>query len=217
MTASGISKMGTGMTQPAPRYRRYSSEVRAGMLIEAGLACLARGGITAFTVDNICRESGSSRGLITHHFGSKDGLLSQVYAAAYRPMLENLVSSSGKTLQLGEMLDRMLSAETFTKESLNVWLALWGEIATNSVLQAEHRKHYSIYRSTVAAAISDLAATRGLDIDPEGLAISVISLVDGLWLEQCLDPDLLTPERARAACQRLLEPILGPLGDSATP
>ena len=54
------------MVGAAPRYRRYTSEVRAKMLVEAGLACLAQGGIRAFTVDNICKVSGASRGLITH-------------------------------------------------------------------------------------------------------------------------------------------------------
>ena len=51
--------------------------------VEAGLTCLAKGGITAFTVDNICREAKASRGLIAHHFGSKDALLAAVYATMY--------------------------------------------------------------------------------------------------------------------------------------
>ncbi len=65
-----------------PRFRRYAADIRAAMLVEAGMVCLARGGITAFTVDNICAEAGASRGLIAHHFGGKDGLLAAVYAAA---------------------------------------------------------------------------------------------------------------------------------------
>ena len=74
----------------APRFRRYASEVRAAMLVEAGLATLAEGGITAFTVDNICRRAQASRGLIAHHFGGKDGLLVAVYHAAYTPLLADL-------------------------------------------------------------------------------------------------------------------------------
>jgi TetR/AcrR family transcriptional repressor of bet genes len=199
------------MASPEPRFRRYTPEVRATMLVDAGLACLGRGGITAFTVDNICREAGASRGLIAHHFGSKDGLLAQVYAAAYRPMLESLTADPEHPLPLGELIGRMISAEKFNRESLNIWLALWGEVATNPALQAEHRKHYGTYRATVAGAITDLARQKGIDIDAEELAISLISLIDGLWLEQCIDPDLLTPERARSACLRLLEAVLGPV------
>ena len=64
---------------PAPKFSRLTPDQRRAALIAAGLACLARGGILEFTIDNICREAGVSRGLITHHFGSKDGLLSLIH------------------------------------------------------------------------------------------------------------------------------------------
>ena len=69
----------------------------AAMLVDAGLACLARGGITAFTIDNICREANASRGLVTHHFGSKDGLL----AACYSQMYDRLTAALQPRLMAG--------------------------------------------------------------------------------------------------------------------
>ncbi|MGB8814195.1 MAG: TetR/AcrR family transcriptional regulator [Paracoccaceae bacterium] len=190
------------MSQP-PRFRRYPAEIRATMLVDAGLACLARGGITAFTVDNICRQANTSRGLITHHFGSKDGLLAAVYARAYQPMLENLAHSP----DLATLIDQVFA----DYGNLNVWLALWGQIATNPALQTEHRKNYALYRATVARAIHDLATQRGLNIDAPELATTLIALVDGLWLEHSIDPDQMSPARAKTACRALLEPLLGPL------
>lgn len=208
-----VLPLSTGPTLPpaAPRFRRYTPEVRAAMLIEAGLACLARGGITAFTVDNICREAGASRGLITHHFGSKDGLLAAVYAAAYRPMLRGLTPDSEPAPGLAALIDRLFAPDNFNRDSLNIWLALWGETATNPALQAEHHKNYAAYHACVSGAIADLVAARNLTLAAGELAISFIALVDGLWLEQCLDPNLLSPARAKQACLRMLEPVLGPL------
>ena len=202
------------MPATAPRFRRYAPDIRAAMLIEAGLACLARGGITAFTIDNICREAGASRGLVTHHFGAKEGLLAAVYAAAYQPMLESLTrqTATGASPDLATLIDRLFAPENFNPASLNIWLALWGEIATSPALQAEHRKHYALYRDAVAQGLQNLALARGIAIDAPGLAISMIALIDGLWLEQCIDPDLLSPARAKAACLRLLTPILGTFG-----
>jgi len=182
-----------------PKFRRYAPEVRAGMLVEAGMACLARGGITAFTVDNICREAGASRGLITHHFGGKDGLLAAVYAAAYAPMLERW-----EGVGLAGLMDRLFDPAQFAPPGLTAWLALWGEIAVNPVLQAEHARHYAAYRTAVAGVLRSHAP------DPETLAGALIALADGLWLEQCLAPDLMSPDRAKAACRMLLTPILGP-------
>jgi TetR/AcrR family transcriptional regulator, transcriptional repressor of bet genes len=197
----------------APRFRRYSSEVRAAMLIEAGLACLAKGGIGAFTVDNISREAQASRGLIAHHFGSRDLLLAAVYEAAYKPMLDSIAPGpDGTPLDLPALIDRIFAAENTTPGTLNIWLALWGETTSNPALRAAHRQNYGLYRATVRNAITRRAAERELTLDADRLAISVIALVDGLWLEQCIDPDRITLAQARAACIGLLEPILGPLG-----
>ena len=176
-----------------PRFRRYAPEVRTGMLVEAGLLCLAKGGMAAFTVDNICAEAGASRGLIAHHFGGKDGLLAAVHAAAYAPVLRGW-----DAVTLPGLVDRLFDPAQFTPEGLRVWLALWGEIAVNPVLQAEHARHYAAYRAAVARVVGD-----------EMRAGAVIALADGLWLEQCLAPDLMSPNRAKAACRMLLTPILG--------
>ncbi len=198
----------------APRFRRYAAEERSQMLIEAGLACLAEGGIRAFTVDNICKRAEVSRGLITHHFGSKDGLLAAVYAAAYKPLLDAIGPQDGPPPALPALLDILFSQVNYTRESVNIWLAIWGEAATNPAIRDGHRALYGAYRAAVEAAIADHARARGLTVEAGALAVSVIGLVDGLWLELCLDPDHLTPARARDAAMRLLTPVLGPLGES---
>ena len=195
-----------------PRFRRYASEVRARMLIEAGLACLARGGITVFTVDNVCREAGASRGLITHHFGSKDALLAAVFAAAYRPRLDHIgPGPDGHPLDLPTLIDRIFVAEKYTRETLNLWLAIWGETAANPAMQAEHRRNYDRYHATLNDAIAAWAAARGRVVLAGMLASAVIALADGFWLEQCIDPARLAPDEAKQACLALLQPVLGPL------
>jgi len=195
----------------APRFRRYAPEVRAAMLVEAGLACLARGGITAFTVDNICREAGASRGLIAHHFGGKDGLLAAVYAAAYRNFLGLFLPDEDRDPTLAELVDAAFSEDLFRRDPLNIWLALWGEVAVNPALRAEHRAQYARYLARVEAAIRRHAAARGRSVDAAGLAFPLVALIDGLWLEAHIDPEKLSPARAKMAALALLEPALGPI------
>jgi TetR/AcrR family transcriptional repressor of bet genes len=202
-------------TSEAPKFRRYAAEERAAMLVQAGLDCLAEGGITAFTVDNICKRAESSRGLIAHHFGSKDGLLAAVYEAAYLPMLTQIdPPDHDGPLPLGHLLNVMFDAESHTQGALNIWLALWGEVAVNPDLRAAHRRNYGRYRAVVESSIEDHCHTRGLKVDAAALATTIIALVDGQWLEQCIDPDSYDATRARAATRALLEPVLGPLGDA---
>jgi TetR/AcrR family transcriptional regulator, transcriptional repressor of bet genes len=194
---------------PEPRFRRYSVEERSAMLVEAGLACLAQGGIQAFTVDNICREAKASRGLIAHHFGSKEGLLAEVYVAAYRNFMAILMPEGATDLQ--SLLNAAFSADLYRQDPLNIWLALWGEVAVNPRLRAAHRVQYAALLSRLEAAIARHAAEHGLDVDAAELALPVMALVDGLWLEAQIDPERLSPARARAAAVALLSHALGPI------
>lgn len=197
-------------TSEAPKFRRYAAEERASMLIQAGLDCLAEGGIAAFTIDNICRKAEASRGLIAHHFGGKEQLLAAVYEAAYQPMLDMIAPDAGP-LGLGPLIDRVFSVDERDLPTLRIWLAFWGEIAINPALKAAHRRNYGHYRAAIEGAISAHCLGRGLKLDSGLMAASVIGLIDGLWLEQCLDPESFDVIRARKACLGLLEPVLGPL------
>jgi len=192
----------------APRFERISPDERRARLIEASIACLAKGGIQGFTVDNICREAGTSRGLITHHFGSKNALLAASYAAIYGRVLENLARADNVPETLDDLVELIFSDSFLSRDYLNVWLALWGEIAVNPALQVEHRKNYALYRERIARAISAFARARGVTVDSYDVATILISLVDGLWLEQCIDQSVLSLARAKDLCRRTLAAVL---------
>lgn len=194
-----------------PRFRRYPSETRAAMLIEAGLTCLAKGGITAFTVDNICREAKASRGLIAHHFGSKDALLAAVYATMYDRLIAVMAPVDASAPSVVALIEANLAPEIFNPDSLKIWLALWGEIANNAELRAVHRQRYVEFRDTVAKVIAAEAKARGRQVDAEAIAVAFIALSDGLWLEQGIDATMLSREVARTSCYAMLEAHLGPI------
>lgn len=203
--------MMTKAKKKTPRFARHAADDRRAMLIEAGLACLAKGGILGFTIERICVEAKVSRGLITHHFKSKDGLLAAIYATMYGRVLAAIENPDPNKERIIGIIDAILSREFFNRESLNIWLALWGEIANNPELLKEHRKQYARYRKGVEAALDEIATKRGLEIDTALVATMFISLVDGLGLEWCIEPRLLSSRDAKEACFMMLEPLLGPL------
>ena len=205
------------MTKETARTRRYSrlkAADRRRLLIEAAIACLGEGGMSAFTVDRICRAAGVSRGLINHHFDSKDALLAAVYETMTEPRAETLQSTladpaSRPEDRLAAIIRLSFAPDAFDVTQTRVWLALWGEVSTNRALQAAHRQRYALYRNGLARNIAEIAAARGRSVEAEPLAIALIALIDGLWLECCLDPSLLAPEDAIAACYALLAPRIG--------
>lgn len=188
---------------PRARTVRLSPGDRRALLVTAALACIAEGGIRAFTVDRICARAQVSRGLIAHHFGTMSALLAAVYTHIY-------ATSLPPEAEVGilPILDHILAPEVFNRHSLNIWLTLWSEISNSAELGAEHRAQYPRYHAVVAAA---LTRSTPRDIDAGRLATSLICLVDGLGLQHCIDPASMPAARARQACLDLLTPHTGPL------
>jgi len=187
----------------APKYKRLAPETRASELVQAGLRVLSRGGITAFTIDNICKASGASRGLVGHYFGGKDGLLAACYAAAYAPLMQ-AIADDNAPLTLAGLIEELLSDRQLRPEGLMIWLALWGEIAVNPVLRAEHLRHYRTYRAAIAQATARHFGRDRPDATDETLATALIALLDGIWLESSIAPGEMGAEGARAAVDLLL-------------
>jgi TetR/AcrR family transcriptional repressor of bet genes len=191
--------------KPRARYVRLSPDDRRAVLIEAALACIAEGGIAAFTVDRICVKAGVSRGLVTHHFGSMDALLAAAYSHIYATAFPTLPDDRLRILTL---LDHLFSPAVFNRQTLNIWLTLWAEISNSPSLRAEHRHQYAAYHQMVAAALTAAAPQlTGAD----ALARSLICLIDGLGLQHCIDPTSMPATQARQACLDLITPHTGPL------
>ena len=190
------------MTKPAARFTRLAAADRRAALIEAALACMAEGGITAFTVDRSSAKAGVSRGLITHHFGGMAGLLAATYAQLYAQVIPTADSLPPGASRLDALLDALFAPQFFNRAALNMWLTMWGAIANTPELTAEHRLQYANYINMVAEVIAERAPTAR--IDPTHLARTFICLVDGLSLQHCIDPPSMPAQMARQACQDFL-------------
>lgn len=184
-------------------YQRKTAQQRRSELITAGIACLGKGGMTAFTIDQICKQAGVSRGLINHHFKSKEELLVSIYAQMTAYLLRDRSTDSPRR-QIAGFIDSSFDASSFNKSNLRAWLAIWGQVATQPELKSLHQKRYQQYRQQLVAALSAIAADEQLDIDANSVARQLIALIDGLWLEYCLHSEEFSLADARADCYRLL-------------
>jgi TetR/AcrR family transcriptional regulator, transcriptional repressor of bet genes len=189
------------------RFTRLSSEDRRAQLMHVALAGLAKGGIQEFTVDRICAAAGVSRGLILHHFGSMAGLLAAVYARLYRETTPDLTALLPHA-RIDALIDGTFAPKAFNRETLNAWVALWGQIANTPALRDEHRRQYQAYLDAVTEALAALATKKRRSIDARPLAKSLICLIDGLCLQHCLDPEAMPAEAAKEACRAFLAPHL---------
>jgi AcrR family transcriptional regulator len=213
-----IAKRKRGAKKSPPRFSREQPDVRRAMLIEAATRCLSVGGIGAFTVDRICKEAGVSRGLINHHFEGRDGLLIEVYKSSlYASVNAHIVEARRRAEKsnwppgiAGRFGAVQLLARNFSRDNLLIWLSLWGQIAVNPRLKAAHRELYDAYRAELARTLRR-SPPSGRQVDAPALARNFIALVDGLWLEWCLD-EASWPQTAEAAGFEMVEPRLARCG-----
>ncbi len=193
----------------APRFSRLKPEERRRGILEAARRCLAEGGVNGFTVAEIASAAGISNGLIGHYFATKDDLL----VATYELEAERLKSATRATVhadltgadsRIAGLIDSAFSPEIFTAETVAVWLSLWDQVRTNRPLREAHKEAYATYRRAFARGIAAAAEERGLTVDAALLARDLTALIDGLWLEWGLEPELFSPVEAKDACRRLL-------------
>jgi AcrR family transcriptional regulator len=184
-------------------FSRKSASDRRQELIAAGIACLGRGGMSAFTIDQICKQAGVSRGLINHHFKSKDDLLTCIYAELTDHLLFESDAGDARGL-LASIIETSFDEESFNRSNLRAWLSIWGQVASNEALNDLHRRRYGAYKASIKSALADNSTSNAVDFDADSVARQLIALIDGLWLEYCLHSDGFSLRAAKADCYRFL-------------
>lgn len=188
-------------------YQRKTSQQRRYDLIDAGIHCLGQGGISAFTIDKICKQAKVSRGLINHHFKTKEELLLCIYASM-TDYLVRIEEADSPELQISAFIENSFDERAFKKSNLRAWLAIWGEVATNPALKSMHEGRYAVYKKRLVSAIRKIATARNIRVDANATARTLIALVDGLWLEYCLHSDGFSLAAAKKDCYQFLTNFL---------
>jgi TetR/AcrR family transcriptional repressor of bet genes len=198
-----------------PRFERQLPQVRRQALISATIECLKRYGHDGLSIRTISAQAGVSVGLINHHFPNKDELI----AAAYRHFNGELVGGmlaavarapDSPAARMRAFLEASFSPPNLDADVLAVWVVFWGLYRHSRLIQRVHRETYEDYvqllRGMLAQLLQDppgLRARRGARpaVDLRLAAIGLTALLDGLWLEWCLEPGTFKPAEAVALCE----------------
>ena len=183
---------------------------RRAELIEATLSIIAEHGAAETTVGRICDAAGVSRGLISHYFAGKEGLLLETY----RRLSQELAAETAKAVKgrdgdpvgsLRALVEVSFRPPVFEESKMAAWLAFWSASRGNPALGALNRELYRGYRAGVTRLMAEAARTRGVALDAHGAATALTALIDGLWLEFALDAEAIGADRAEAACLDYLD------------
>jgi len=182
--------------------RRTQQERRAqaeAALLDAAAELVVQHGVRSLTLARVGEEAGYSRGIVTHHFGSKQALLERLARATqvgFVPGLGDLPPGLDRLLRL---IDGYIGALGDVGTMNRAFLLLWAEAATASELAPIFRERDEAFRSDlrsdVTAGITDGDVRP--DVEPGDVAIAVVGQLRGIGLQRLLDPHTVDTARLR--------------------
>jgi len=154
-----------------------------------------------------------SSGLLTHYFEGVNALILATYldvGATVSAALDQAVEEAGDDPRdrLRACLQANFRAPILDPDLLATWIAFWSLVKSDPAIAAVHAQVYAATRAQLEtlllAAVPEMPPARA-----RLAAISLTALVDGLWLEICLDPSTFSAEEAQAMVERAMMLALG--------
>lgn len=206
--------------EPRARFTRELPEVRRAEMMRAAAACLAEDGVGAATVRAVAARAGVTPGLIRHHFGGIDGLIAATYRHVGATVSEAIdaalaAAPAEPRARLSAFVQASFAPPLLDGDLLATWLAFWGRVRRDAEIRALHGEIYSAYRARLAGMLAAAAQAAGRPIDADRAALALTALLDGLWLELCLDPSTFSPEEAVRIVEGFIDGLLSGALDPA--
>lgn len=182
---------------PRRAYRREPEQKRREALISAAQDLVAEGGPKAATVRAIAERAGVTAGLIRHYFASKE----ELSQAAYRALMDRMTDDTGHVLdhappdpisRLAVFVSATLRPPVVDGKAVGLWAGFIHQVRSDPALLAVHETSYLRFRNALQALIA--ALPREADADQlRREAIACNAVIDGLWLEGSVLPEIFAP------------------------
>jgi AcrR family transcriptional regulator len=165
-------------------------------MTDAAVGLLVERGIAGTTLASIGERSGYSRGLVTHRFGSKAGLLAHVHdtvAAQWLRLVEQVVGEASGIVALQRVADALHDFIVNEPEELRaMYLLRYASIDPSAEYRANVAKLNKAHIRALAGWINE--GKRGgeirRDVDALLAAELFASVVDGLLYRWLVNPDI---------------------------
>ena len=195
-----------------PRTQLEINRFRRESLIAATLSVIAEKGIDKTTIADICTAVGVSRGLANHYFDSKDQLLAAAYEALYLRLEEIWTAATEQEASPARKILTTicvtLTQDFFQPTIRAASLSFWSAALSNPALAVINRERYGRYHRSMTDLFAEAARERGVGIDAQRAALTVIGAIDGRWLGLALNNGQFDASEAYSACKTLVGRLL---------
>lgn len=190
-----------------PRYERQVASNRRQALVDATIESLKRHGHEGLSVRRIAAEAGVSIGLINHHFPNKDALIAASYRQFSRRLTEGFQAAvmrapTAPRARLRAFFETVFSRPNLDPQVLTAWIVFWSLFRQSPEIRRVHDEAGRGYGQLLRVLLADLARlSEPPRFEPRLAAVGLTALLDGLWLEWCLDPKNFRPDEAVNLCE----------------
>ena len=174
--------------------RRGEAERR---LIEAAAAMVSEAGPAKVTLANVGERAGYSRGLASHHFGSKRALMQRLVESVtyqFREALFDQQESSDALGELGTLIDIYFDVVSNLQPVNRARLVLWADAVANpsedirpAMVNADQE-----FREEIEKRLRQAIATGQVPetVNAHGLATVIIAMLRGVALQSLIDDQI---------------------------
>lgn len=177
-----------------------NNEDKKQLFIDAAICSLANHGYKGTTVRQIAKYAGVTPGLLTHYYIGKEVLIAESYKYLATQFLDDFQNKINEGMDnpisaLRGFFQNIFAPENLGKRYLRVWLAFWTLTLTEESLRNTHSDIYKEYTKSLENILRSAYIHNEQDPSKKNLrslAVGILAMLDGLWLECCLDPDALS-------------------------
>jgi AcrR family transcriptional regulator len=165
---------------------------RKDQIVRATVECITRFGYHNFSMQDVARTAGVSKGIIHYYFLNKDELmmcvLDKVAGDIERVLLEEMDSASDPLRKMEIFIEVCFDVVRSTREYYQVNMDFWTQINQKEEIRQVIAQHYSKFRSAAERVIrSGVEKGKFAKVDPIVFASYVIAVIDGISLQYLFD------------------------------
>ena len=187
---------------------------RKEQIVRATVECITKYGYHNFSMQDVARTAGVSKGIIHYYFLNKDDLMMSVLDKVAGDIETILVAdmevSSNPVEKLKAFMAVSFEVVRSTKEYYQVNMDFWTQINQKKEVRQVISRHYAKFRESCAKVIED-GVQQGVfrKVHPLHTAAMIIATIDGLSLQWLFDEAVFDyDDVAKSTTQQLLDLII---------
>ncbi len=181
------------------------SAIRRKELRQAAFQVLQQEGMAGATLEKVATHAGASKGIVLHYFRNKQELFEHAMREANLALSEAVSARLRQATTPYERLEAVIEgnfeARFFQPSICHAWLSLCAEVPREPQLARIQTVIHARMRSNLMSALVHLLPRA----ECEAVALSITTLIDGLWLRAGLQSEGLSRDIALAQMRDYLD------------